>query len=507
MLLRVNSSWIPVETCHTNFTVGSSSGLLLDEKNCSVPIPPAWRRRGQQQQQQPNSDAVPQAKFRFQFSNGTAVLDVPVQLIRRIEQQRSTAERRNLLSAAANDNNNPSADAAAASSVLEGNVTWVPYLRYGRAPIRIRFVADFRPYGKDLLRQDGVRLLSAVRSALYRPMIYIDDNSLPTSAQVELAADDDDDDRPPVALRLKVTAVSPTVDALNRVLLDGLEMAESFLAGSELDEIRYFLQDEKLYRLACSQTISSIHIWLDYLAFRDEVRFYRGRTNLTGVSSSTVISQLICSVIIFLYLMDGGGTSWVVLFSLASSIMVEAWKVWKILQPRWSPSWPFVSVRELRTSKEQDAAEYDRLAASKLGMVLYPVVGVWSLYALYHYTYKSWWSWFIGNLANAVYTFGFIAMCPQLYVNYRLKSVAHLPWKVFLYKIFTTFVDDVFAFLVEMPLKHRLMTLRDDVVFLVLLYQAYVYRVDKTRTNEYGYAYEDDKDGNSQGMSKKEKAE
>ena len=98
-------------------------------------------------------------------------------------------------------------------------------------------------------------------------------------------------------------------------------------------------------------------------------------------------------------------------------------------------------------------------------------------------------------------------MCPQLYVNYRLKSVAHLPWKVFLYKIFTTFVDDVFAFLVEMPLKHRLMTLRDDVVFLVLLYQAYVYRVDKTRTNEYGYAYEDDKDGNSQGMSKKEKAE
>ena len=30
-------------------------------------------------------------------------------------------------------------------------------------------------------------------------------------------------------------------------------------------------------------------------------------------------------------------------------------------------------------------------------------------------------------------------------------------------QIFNTFIDDVFAFVIEMPLKHRLMTLRDDV--------------------------------------------
>eukprot|EP00571_Detonula_confervacea_P000371 CAMPEP_0172311884 /NCGR_PEP_ID=MMETSP1058-20130122/15932_1 /TAXON_ID=83371 /ORGANISM="Detonula confervacea, Strain CCMP 353" /LENGTH=66 /DNA_ID=CAMNT_0013025191 /DNA_START=818 /DNA_END=1015 /DNA_ORIENTATION=+ len=34
------------------------------------------------------------------------------------------------------------------------------------------------------------------------------------------------------------------------------------------------------------------------------------------------------------------------------------------------------------------------------------------------------------------------------------------------------------------------MTLRDDVVFLVFSCQAYIYRVDKTRTNEFGFAYE-----------------
>jgi hypothetical protein len=28
-----------------------------------------------------------------------------------------------------------------------------------------------------------------------------------------------------------------------------------------------------------------------------------------------------------------------------------------------------------------------------------------------------------------VYAFGFVMMTPQLYINYKLKSVAHMPWK------------------------------------------------------------------------------
>jgi hypothetical protein len=51
-------------------------------------------------------------------------------------------------------------------------------------------------------------------------------------------------------------------------------------------------------------------------------------------------------------------------------------------------------------------------------------------------------------------------------------------------------VDDVFAFIIKMPLLHKVMTLRDDVVFLGFLYQAYIYRVDKSRPNEYGIVYE-----------------
>jgi hypothetical protein len=62
-----------------------------------------------------------------------------------------------------------------------------------------------------------------------------------------------------------------------------------------------------------------------------------------------------------------------------------------------------------------------------------------------------------------------------------------------MYKIFNTFVDDAFAWIIEMPWKHRIMTLRDDVVFLLFLVQVYLYKVDKARVNEFGYAFEESK--------------
>ena len=35
---------------------------------------------------------------------------------------------------------------------------------------------------------------------------------------------------------------------------------------------------------------------------------------------------------------------------------------------------------------------------------------------------------------------GFIMMTPQLFINYKLKSVAHLPWRMLTYKALNTFV-------------------------------------------------------------------
>jgi hypothetical protein len=67
-----------------------------------------------------------------------------------------------------------------------------------------------------------------------------------------------------------------------------------------------------------------------------------------------------------------------------------------------------------------------------------------------------------------------------------------MPAKTMMYKFLNTFIDDLFAFTIKMPILHRLATLRDDVIFFVYLYQAWKYKVDYTRVNEFGQGGDDD---------------
>jgi len=75
-------------------------------------------------------------------------------------------------------------------------------------------------------------------------------------------------------------------------------------------------------------------------------------------------------------------------------------------------------------------------------------------------------------------------MIPQVWLNYRMKSVAHLPWRVLGYRFVNTFIDDVFAFIVKMPTMARIAVFRDDIVFIVYLYQRWAYPVDRSRPAE-----------------------
>jgi hypothetical protein len=72
-------------------------------------------------------------------------------------------------------------------------------------------------------------------------------------------------------------------------------------------------------------------------------------------------------------------------------------------------------------------------------------------------------------------------MTPQLYINYRLKSVENLDHNTLMYKFLNTIIDDLFSFVITMPTMHRVSCFRDDVIFLVYLYQRRIYRVDKNR--------------------------
>ena len=198
------------------------------------------------------------------------------------------------------------------------------------------------------------------------------------------------------------------------------------------------------------------------------------------------------SAVIFLYLLDGG-TSKIVLLGVLKDAVYGAYKVYVVLLRRSGDEVVAQTIADGPSDENEDddgrTDAYDASATAHLLFIIAPLFVGFSAFCLRRYQYKSWWSWLVSCLADGFYFVGFAHMLPQIYINYRLRSVAHLPVRALMYKGFNTFIDDVFAFAVTMPLKHRLMTLRDDVVFLLFLYQWFVYPSDKSRPNEFGFRY------------------
>lgn len=84
-------------------------------------------------------------------------------------------------------------------------------------------------------------------------------------------------------------------------------------------------------------------------------------------------------------------------------------------------------------------------------------------------------------MVNGVYAIGFLYMLPQLLINYNLKSVAALPWHTLIYKSLNMVNHYAFAFIVTMPTPHLLAYFSGDIVFIIHLYQRWLYPVDKSR--------------------------
>jgi len=144
------------------------------------------------------------------------------------------------------------------------------------------------------------------------------------------------------------------------------------------------------------------------------------------------------------------------------------------------------TVQEYTAYRESPTKKYDRMAFKYLGYVMVPLFVCYGIYSLLYNEHKSWYAFILSMCYGFLLLFGFIMMTPQLFINYKLKSVAHLPWRMLTYKFINTFIDDLFAFVIKMPTLYRLGCFRDDIVFLIFLYQKWIYKVDYSRVNEFG---------------------
>lgn len=265
--------------------------------------------------------------------------------------------------------------------------------------------------------------------------------------------------------------------------------------GSEMEMFKEILIDSNSYLLGLTAIVSVFHMVFEMLAFKNDVSHWRKKKDNVGTSVRTILANVVMQSIIFLYLMDNNeNTSWMILFGQGMGIAIEAWKITKTVNVRVRQTapgsfLPYAIVFEdkhVLSETEKKTEEYDQIAFKYLYMVAIPLLVAYAIYSLMYDTHKSWYSFIITTLVGSVYAYGFLMMVPSLYINYRLKSVAHMPGRAMTYKFLNTFIDDLFAFTIKMPTLHRLATLRDDVIFFVYLYQTWIYKVDYSRVNEFG---------------------
>ncbi|XP_030596917.1 lipid scramblase CLPTM1L [Archocentrus centrarchus] len=366
-----------------------------------------------------------------------------------------------------------------------------------RSRLTLNMVSDHFLFDREYLPSDVHRYLRVFQNGkkmVYLPLLFVDQLSNRVKDLVEINS---------------TTTELPLIISYDSISLGRLRfwihMQDAVYSLQQLgftekdaDEIKGIFVDTNLYFLALTFFVAAFHLLFDFLAFKNDISFWKQKKSMVGMSSKAVLWRCFSTIVIFLYLFDEQ-TSLLVLIPAGIGSMIEVWKVKKAfkIQVFWKGGKPTFVFGKLDES-ERRTEEYDTLGMKYLSYLLYPLCIGGAVYALIFLRYKSWYSWLINSLVNGVYAFGFLFMLPQLFVNYKLKSVAHLPWKAFMYKAFNTFIDDVFAFIITMPTSHRLACFRDDVVFLIYLYQRWLYPVDKTRVNEYGVSYDEKPKGKTQ---------
>ncbi|XP_019870701.2 cleft lip and palate transmembrane protein 1 homolog [Aethina tumida] len=259
-------------------------------------------------------------------------------------------------------------------------------------------------------------------------------------------------------------------------------------SDEDQDTLKETLLDTNPYLLGVTIFVSLLHSIFEILAFKNDIQFWNNRNSLEGLSVKSVFFGVFQSLIVLLYVLDNE-TNTLVRISCFLGLGIELWKINKVVDVKLD-GWK-LQFTDKGSYVESSTKQYDELAFKYLSWLCFPLLAGYSVYALIYLEHKGWYSFVLDLLYGYLLTFGFIMMTPQLFINYKLKSVAHLPWRMLTYKFLNTFIDDMFAFVIKMPTMYRIGCFRDDIIFLIFLYQKWIYPVDKTRRNEFGFSGEE----------------
>ena len=409
---------------------------------------------------------------------------------------------------------------------------------YWKPEVSIKYVNDESHYPADYAGLSGMPLVRMGRDPAhptghaFMPALHVDEigltsekyipvNETLTSLPLRISFDRSDMEHTGGATAT-AGGISPARWRLLSHLSQAIEAQKQLgFEQSDIDDVRRLIADTNVMLLAITMFASAMHLLFEFLTFKSEVSFWKENKDLTGLSVRSLFLDMIGQSVILLFLIEKD-SSLLMTVPAAVSCLIALWKcqraagfafvrVTLATQDRpvaWWNRFPRLLGYELcatrleipeatkdskdppRLTAKQDLTaltmESDRIATRTLGVFLLPFVFGYTLYSFAYEEHIGWFSWLITCSSSAVYALGFVLMTPQLFLNWKLKSVAHLPWRVLVYKSLNTFIDDLFSFVIRMPTMARISCFRDDIVFFIYLYQRWLYPVDVSRPVEGG---------------------
>ena len=372
---------------------------------------------------------------------------------------------------------------------------------YFKPSLSIKLVSDNNLYPYELAGGLNVKKMES-GDFVYLPTIFFDELAITSDSYIPFFLPSKEEDtsstsestKPytlPLSISLDINLQPSRERLINHLSRTLSQQANLGFTETDIDDLRLMITDTSLPLLTATVVASTLHLLFEFLAFKSDVNFWKENTSLSGLSVRSLFLDFIGQIIILLFLKEEG-SSMLVIGPAVVSVLIAGWKIHKALGLKLHrvKSFPFFGFCATRfkenSASDIESLELDKMAVDTLGSIIGPLVIIYALYSLFFTPQTGWYSWLITTLSTLVYALGFVLMTPQLFLNYKLKTVAHLPWRVLCLRFVNTFIDDLFAFVIRMPMLARIGCFRDDIVFFVFLYQRYIYEVDGSRPFEGG---------------------
>jgi len=266
---------------------------------------------------------------------------------------------------------------------------------------------------------------------------------------------------------------------LQRQLSASFESAEQTLGLSkhDIDSFKQMLAGASMWRLQLVYGIAILHLIMEYVAFSD-FSFGKRKTSC-GLSSTSLLIQAIMNNIMFLYIQEQRDMH-LLIYLILFQLVLQLRKLWKMASLERTSSFPWVQLIDRPGTKalREDFSAKDGLEASCFKGVfwlLFPTIAGVCAYRLIYHRFTTWYSWIVLSLALCAQAIGFVVMLPQVLMNYRTKSVEHVPCCALVYQAINTFIDDVFMLCIRAPELQKYSVFRDDIIFLICLGQRWLY--------------------------------